>query len=230
MKKYLILCNLFMINLFLSQVSFKVINLQSIDHNKYLLKINIINESSEKLAIPFDINWFKGYFLPQLCPTFEEIEYPYLAPTVLVKNLNKQKYILAKSANIGYIGESLIKIDHNYQEDQKKVINSWMQKEDIKDYSIGRTNFYIMNNMLLIQPKECFSYEIILDISQIKYSKVSALYDEYILKKGVTYEISLIFCIDENIYHYLTSSQIMKFKEYKLFTGKIESNRFRIKY
>jgi hypothetical protein len=230
MKKFLILFNLLIINLAFTQVSFKVTNLRTIDHNRYLLNISIINESNKKMAIPLDTAWFKGYFSPKICPTFEDIEYPYLAPVILIKDLNKQHYIEAKSGNLGYIDKSLIKTDPEHQQNRNIIINLWMKKENIKDYSSAMINFYLKNNILLIQPKETFSYEAILDISQIKHSKDSALYDEYTLNDGESYNISLIFCVDKNIYNYLTSTQIKSLKKYKLFTGEAESNNFTIKY
>ncbi|MCQ4142713.1 hypothetical protein [Chryseobacterium sp. EO14] len=232
MKKYLILFNLLIINLAFAQVSFKILNLKTIDHNKYLLKICIINESDKKLAIPLDKVWFKGYFSPDICPKFEDIEYPYLAPTILIKN-ERQEYVEAKSTNLGYIDDKHIKTDNNFsskESEKRKLINNWMKKENINNYSKAMTNLYIINNIVLLQPKQNFSYEIQLDISEIKYSRFSALHDEYPLEANNNYHLSLAICVDKDIYGYLTSAQIKKLKKYNLFTGKIESNEIEVKY
>jgi hypothetical protein len=232
MRKYLILFNIIIINLVFGQVSFKILNLKNIDHNKYLLRIDITNETNKKLAIPLDTTWFRGYFSSEICPKFEEIEYPYLAPTVLIMDKNQQ-YIEAHSANLGYIDEKYIKLDNKFSSKKNKkqiLIDNWMKRENISDYSKAVTNLYLMNNIILMQPKQNFSYEIQLDISEIKYSKISALHDEYPLKIDEKYNLSLAICIDKQVYNYLTPSQIKKLKKYDLFTGKIESNKFEIRY
>lgn len=232
MKKYLILFNLLIINVAFSQVSFKVLNLKTIDHNKYLLKISISNESNKKLAVPLDIAWFKGYFSPDICPKFEDVEYPYLAPTLLIKD-EKQQYIEAKSVNLGYIDEKYIKNDDDFsskENEKRKLIDNWMKKENINDYSKAMANLYLINNIILMQPKQNFSYEIQLDISEIKYSKFSALHDKYSLEDNNNYNLSLAICIDKNVYDYLTVTQIKKLKKYNLFTGRVESNKVVIKY
>jgi hypothetical protein len=72
------------------------------------LKISIINESKKK-AITFDRVWLRAYFSPEICPKLEEVEYSYLAPTVLIKDEIKQDYVEAKSSNLVI----LIKFDKN---------------------------------------------------------------------------------------------------------------------
>jgi len=232
MKKYLILFNIIIINFVSGQISFKILNLKGTDHNKYLLKIDITNETNKKLAIPLDTAWLKGYFSSEICPKFEEVEYPYLAPTVLIMD-EKQQYIEAHSANLGYIDEKYIKLDDEFFSNKNKkqiLINNWMKKENISDYSKAVTNLYLMDNIILLQPKQNFSYEIQLDISELKYSELSALHDEYPLKMDKNYNLSLAICIDKDVYNYLTPFQIKRLKKYNLFIGKIESNKFEIRY
>lgn len=83
-----------------------------------------------------------------------------------------------------------------------------MKKEDIHDYSKVIINLYLINNILLMQPRQSFSYEIKLNIFGMKYSSISALHDEYSLINNKNYDSSLAICIGQDIYSYLISFQL----------------------
>lgn len=58
---------------------------------------------------------------------------------------------------------------------------------------------------------------------------ISGNYDYFNLIPDHQYKLSLKYCIENNIYKYLTEEQLNKIKGYKLFFGSLESNKIEFK-
>lgn len=234
MKKFLVILILLIVNFSFSQIKLKIDDVRLIDENKYLLKISVINESKENYAVPIDTTGFRAYFSSKICPEFEDVEYPYLAPTILIEDDSNKQIIEGDIGNIGYLDdEAIAKINNGdiYRKinKDKLLLNQWMKKERISDSLKAKINMYIINNILLLKPLEVISYQILMDTSELRYSKNTLLHDRYNLKENMKYNLSLAICINQKIYHNLTLNQIEKFDGNTLFTGTIESNKVELK-
>ncbi|WP_123905653.1 hypothetical protein [Chryseobacterium sp. ERMR1:04] len=228
MKKILLM--LCFSTLYNSQIKFHFFVQKKISSGNYLLKLTIINETNDFYALPLDKSGFKAYYLSEYCEERNNIDtsYRYFSPTIMIKETSKNELLEASSRMLDIVDDQrysyMEKVELNKKE-REKVIFNWMYKNNIDDILSAKRNFYLMNNLLLLKPKENISYNIELDINEILRSDLSTTYDYYILGFN-NYSLSLDMCINKNIYLDLTKSQKIKLKKYKLFSGLIKSNYF----
>ncbi|MFP3594695.1 hypothetical protein [Chryseobacterium sp. SIMBA_038] len=234
MNKCLIIFFTFFINLISSQVNLNVVILKKNSSGQYVLGITVTNESKNNYIIPIDTTGFKAYYPSEVCSKIENTDYPYkyLGPSIIIKDINTDKYLEANPAAFDVNEKMAIeiekKIDSSLQK-KKSIIDIWRSKEKIENYKSAEKNHYLMTNIILLKAKHSFTYEIQMDIFDIRRSEFSLNHDKYILDEDKSYDFSLLICIDRILYNYLTSTQKKKLKNYKFFEGKIISNNISFK-
>lgn len=230
MKKLLLLLILSFSISYNSQIKLYFSVQKKINSGKYLLKLTILNETNDFYALPLDKSGFKAYYSSEYCEDQNTINssYRYFSPTVMIKETSKNEFLEASSRMLDIVDVQydsyMRKVELNKKDKEKKLFN-WMYKNDIDNLFSAQKNFYLMNNMLMLKPKENVSYNIELDVNEILRSDLSTTYDYYILGFN-NYSLSLDICIEKNIYLDLTKAQKIKLKKYKLFNGNIKSNNF----
>lgn len=232
MKKYLIYIFLMISNIVFSQIKFTVSIAKAIDNDKYILKVNFANLSAENYAIPIDTTGFRAYYSPQIC---NKVEYPdkYFAPVLFFKEEKSETYIQANSGSYDIYemnSENLEKQARIKLQKRKDKIKNWMFKKQLENFEEAEENYNIIKNIVFLKPEQNFSYETLLDLSDIRRSDISLNHDRYSLDKKTDYYFSLSVCIDKNIYKVLTSKQIKQHKDYRFYDGRLDSNiiNFRI--
>lgn len=213
-------------NIIYSQIKFTASIVKTIDNHTYILKVNLTNQSQENYAIPIDTTGFRAYYSPQIC---SKIDYPdkYFAPVLLFKEEKSDVYIQANSGSYDLyepIIENLEKQAAIKLQKRKNIIKNWMIKNQFKTIEEAEENYNVVNNIVFLKPKQKFSYELRLDISDIRHSEISLNHDRYYLNKNNNYFFSLSICIDKSVYKLLTNQQIKQNKEYKFYHGRLDSN------
>jgi hypothetical protein len=214
--------------LYNAQIKFELSVQEKINIGKYLLKLTIINETNDFYALPLDRSGFKAYYSSEYCEDQNNIDssYRYLSPSVMLKQASKNEFLEASSRKLEVPDKQL----HDYiqrmeikKKEQEKKLSDWKHKNNILTNT--QRNYYLMNSLLMLKPKESVSYNISLDINEISRSDLSPSYDYYILGFN-NYSLSLDICINKDIYLDVTENQKIKLKKYKLFSGLIKSNNF----
>jgi len=233
MKKHLILINILLFSLAYTQITYKISIKEKISNSQFIVKIDINNISSENYIIPIDTTGFKASYPDEMCSLLNsEYPYKYLSPTIILQNNKNKQYMEPYTRTYDVPEESISRIEKHIDSSLQKrkiLINDWVIKENIKDIKTVEKNFYLMENLIALKSKTSFSCEIFIDLFTIKRSELLLNYDSYVLGPNNEYLFSSIICIDKKVYSYLTKKQKKKFKKYKLFSGKIESNKIEIK-
>lgn len=235
MRKYLILVSILLFSLTYAQVTHKVTIKEKINDNQFIIKIELNNLSNDSYIIPIDTTGFKAFYPDEMCGLFNtEYPYKYFSPTILIQNSKSKENLEGYARTYDLPETSIPKIEKHIDSSLQKrkiLISDWAIKENIKNIKIAEKNFYLMKHLMILKPKESLIYETHLDIFNIKRSEFSLNFDSYLISPNNEYEFSSIVCIDRKVYNYLTKSQKRKLnlKNYRLFTGKIESNKIAIK-
>lgn len=233
MKKYLILIKILFFNIIYTQIKYNISIKEKINTNQFIIKIELNNLSNNSYVIPVDTTGFKAFYPDEMCwiGSTESI-YKYLSPTILFQNSINNKNIEAYSRSYDLSEESIPRVEKyldSIAQKRKILIQDWANKENIKDIKIAEKNFYLTKNLVILKSKQSFSYNILLDISNIKRSDLLS-FDSYLISPNFEYNFSSIICIDDKIYNYLTKRQKDKYKKYKFFTGQIVSNKIESNY
>jgi hypothetical protein len=227
MNKYFLIYLLLLINnITYSQIKFTVSIAKVIDNDKYILKINFANQSKENYAIPVDTTGFRAYYSPQIC---NKVDYPdkYFAPVLLFKDEKSETYIQANSGSYDIPEMAIENLEKQARiklRKRKDKIKNWMIKNQFKIFEEAEENYNVIKNIIFLKPTQSFSYEIMLDLSDIRRSNISLNHDRYSLDEKSSYHLSLSVCIDKSIYKLLTSKQIKQNKTYKFYDGRLDSN------
>lgn len=191
--------------------------------------ITLYNNSTENIIIPIDKSSLQVYSNDNcyLSQDNWDKSYPSLG---LVLNIYE-----SDSQNRAEIDSGFPYLDlENFDELKKKKdsietiysqkVDRWKQKNKIQKDNFAQINYYLVNNLIALKPKEKIKISLPFTLRNVTNQKYDQ-HDSYILMKNKQYYAYLSICIDENNYRYFTSKQKRKLKKYKLFTGKLESNK-----
>jgi hypothetical protein len=228
MKQLFTILTLFFSVVSSGQIQLKIVNLKKDSLKNEKLIIEIKNLTDKYLAIPFDQKGFKGYNPEEVCSDLKTLEYPhrFFALTLLFKDkYNSEEPIqsLLRSHHIDDKDSALIdKIKLETSETKNNLLD-WGKNNKLQNQTEIERNFYIMHNLLLLEPNEQIRINFDLNIFEIKRGETS-FYNYYNLRNNEEYALSLKLCADKSIYNYLTGKQKKELKKYKFFNGAIESN------
>ena len=96
-------------------------------------------------------------------------------------------------------------------------------------YQFAEINKILVENILLLEPCEELSYEIVFRPNSINCLDCGLFYG-YSLEENSEVDFALLHCVDESIYSYLTKDQKRKLSSYKLYFGELLSNEIKIHY
>ena len=244
MKNILIFIFLFFSKIFFSQ-DIKM-ELRIVDENKvlitedvieteYVFEINLSNNSDYDYIIPIDTANYRYYFPEETCANFYRLEnYPDLGIIFKIKNEKNEYMDSLLSGFIHLTEEELLAVSKKRKEKERihrEKIKNWKKKYHIKgDYKNIDINWYLYNQLKVLKSKKSITYLKNFNINEINIDlDTYPSYYYYHLDKNVDYPMFLEICIDEKIYDHLTQKQKEEFKNYKFFSGKIQSNEIMIR-
>lgn len=193
-----------------------------------IANVIIKNDSKENFVFPVDRFHFRPY--EAKCDTFSDYESEFPSFGVMVNIIsadNKREDYVQGYKYVDNIDSIKQDIETKRDELQKKI-KDWGASNDIKDYGLALINYNLNNNLIYLKPYEKISFNIKLDLNNITDQEL--IFYNYILDKTKSYKFYLSLCNYNQINKYLTSSQKIKLKKYKLFTGSIESNKIELKH
>ena len=244
MKNILIFIFLFFSKIFFSQ-DIKM-ELRIVDENKvlitedvieteYVFEINLSNNSDYDYIIPIDTANYRYYFPEETCANFYRLEnYPDLGIIFKIKNEKNEYMDSLLSGFIHLTEEELLAVSKKRKEKERihrEKIKNWKKKYHIKgDYKNIDINWYLYNQLKVLKSKKSITYLKNFNINEINIDlDTYPSYYYYHLDKNIDYPMFLEICIDEKIYNHLTQKQKEEFKNYKFFSGKIQSNEIMIR-
>ena len=227
MKIILSVTTLFIHVLFFGQIEIKICSLKKVSPDKENITLSITNLTNNYYALPFDKNGFKGYNINEVCSDLKNLDYPhrFFALSLMFEDRIKNEPIesLLRSYHLQSFDEKTINQINSLVNIHKQEILEWQEENDLKLELDAERNFYIMNNLLLLAPKEKVTLNLEMNVYEIKRGD-TMFYDYYNLEDKKKYDFSVILCADKGIYNYLTDTQKVKLKKYMFFVGRIESN------
>jgi hypothetical protein len=214
-------------NLF-SQITVK----WQLDFKAQQAKVQIYNDSNEKIAFPLDTKSFQAYFNDNYTISQSDWNrnYPFYSLTInaydnaqnRIETNSSTPYLDLSDFEKQRLNIESINKDYNYK------INSWKEKNGLKSDFEAQLNYYLMQNLIFLQPKEKKLFSIPFNLRDIA-NKNNVIHDSYLLEKDKSYTLFLSLQVRNEIYNYLTPSQKHKLKKYKLFEGSLESNKIQLK-
>ncbi|MDH6252581.1 hypothetical protein M2347_002308 [Chryseobacterium sp. H1D6B] len=226
MKQILIIIALCFYILSFGQIEIKIISLKK-EPKGEKLSVSITNLTNDYYVVPFDESSFKGYNSEEVCNDLKTLDYPYnfFALSLIFKDKmkNEPENSLTRSFHPQDLDQKEADRVHlKYQKKKEKLI-SWKKKNNFQTDLEAERNFYIMNNLLFLSPKEKKILNLEMDIFTIMRGD-TMFYDYYNLQNGKEYNFNVKLCADRNIYNYLTEKQKHYLQKYKFFEGQLESN------
>jgi len=226
MKQILIIITLLAYALSFGQIEIKIISLNKSSEEEKL-SISITNVTDSYYAIPFDKHGFRGFNSEEVCNDLKTLDYPYnfFALSLIFKDKfkNEPENSLIRGLHLERLDQKETeKIKLKNQRRHSKILD-WKNKNQFKSDLEAERNFYIINNILLLSPKETKIINIEMNVFEIMRGD-TMFYDYYNLENNKKYNFSLQLCADNTIYSYLTEKQKSQLKKYIFFSGKIESN------
>lgn len=221
-KKILLIINIFVFYLFNAQIKIEL----NIDHLNNKAKVVLLNETNTNLVIPLDTLTLSPYF-DDICLEIKNYIHgsPYLGLNIKLKNEDTISDFIGGAGKIDDL--RVVNIIAKEKKNYERKIRLWQKKNNIKLFEEAKINYYVFNNLVYLKPGEKIERTFYFDLHNITNGKY--IYYYYHIENDKQYNISLSFNIEDCIYKYLTTSQKEKLSEYKLFTGKIESNKIELK-
>lgn len=194
--------------------------------------ISLYNDSPQSIVVPLDKSSLRPYF-ENICLDISEYEYPYpiLGLNTVIREIESGKTLES------YASSSMPNNDYNFKKyienniKEKNIfirnVHKWQKKNQIKNYTWAKFNLYLNKNLIILKPKQEVNFVSHFDLNNITNNLYK--YNFYNLEKGKRYVFSVTLNANECIYSYLTQGQKQKLKNYKLFTGHIESNKIELK-
>lgn len=191
--------------------------------------ISIKNTSQEKYIFPLETTNLGTYWDGDIiCKYFKEYHKPShgLSFKLRIKDVTTNKFIepissfpdLAVEAIENHLKSNKDCYNYSYE----TQIQNWQNLYKIEDKKKAEINYYIFNNLILLQPNEQIKFRVLTDMSNI--SNELYFQYEYKLDESRIYNYELYTEINECIYDKLTSEQKAQFKDYKFYFGNLKSN------
>ena len=221
-ERIFLILNLLVLNQFHAQMKMEL----NIDYKNKKAKVVLSNETNTNLIIPLDTLALSPYF-DDICLEIKNYIHgsPYLGLNIKLKNEDTISDFLGGAGKM----DDLRVVNTIAKETKKheRKIRLWQKKNNIKSFEEAKINYYVFNNLVYLKPREKIERTFYFDLHNITNGKY--MYYYYHIEDDKQYNVSLSFSIEDCIYKYLTPSQKEKLSEYKLFTGKIESNKIELK-
>jgi len=194
-----------------------------------IAEINVYNNSTNDIVLPLDLRSLKPYQENQCSMHDYEFPYPILALTLLVNDGNENipgniNNIETPDSDIEF--KKIVEEREGNNRKYISMIEKWSKKNKLKDLSFAKSNYYLVNNLIILKSKKSFKFKATVNFDNITDEKY--IYYYYPVDWTRKNEISLSLCIDANVYKYLTEKQKQKLKKYQFFTGNIQSNSIKL--
>lgn len=235
MHKLISITIFFVSILMYSQVEIKISPVENFNNLKYL-DIDIYNNSNEVYIIPLDtldLRPFDNYYKWK---NFDnaEIIYGSLSLTLFVKEKNDIDYLSAifKSPHIDE--QKLNQMEKQFSIESKlksKKLEKWRKKNKIDNGINVEKNFYLVNNLIIIKPKQKLTIHRKID-NEFRQEILRSYILDYIyaMKGNTDYEIFIQLDVPQDINKFLTKKQRKKIKKFKIFEGQVKSNLIPFKF
>jgi hypothetical protein len=194
-----------------------------------IANINIKNEGTDIILMPLNKSSLQAYSSDNCImngATFDKFQF-YFSPTVIVNN-DSDKIQVETFSSTPYIDISkfdrLKSKSDSINERYNDKIYKGKKKNEIDSLNDAQVNFYLINHLLTLKPKEEISISLPFNLINISV-KDNGIYDSYVLDQNKIYSAYLSICVDKNIYKYLTKKQKNRFKNITFFSGTLESNK-----
>lgn len=219
---------------FHTQINLKI-KLSGVDktatESSYIIQVNLQNTSEDFIAIPIVLTRLKGYFVDERCvDRLNFRENKILDFTAFVKYKGHNVDVVAAMSDIDQdeIATRLKEIERLDLIKQSDLRN-WMRSNNISNVNLAEINKILFENILLLEPCEEISYHIIFRPESINCLECGLFYF-YSLEENSEVDLSLLHCVDDSIYTYLTEDQKKKLKRYKFFSGELLSNEIKLHF
>jgi hypothetical protein len=208
--------------------------------SKILVELKIVNETNYKYVFPVNVTDLKPYFQTENCTNYADASFKEtndLFLRLVFLNPMDGSYV-DKIFNNPDPSTLLHSSENNKKKFEKKkdsaikshknIINQWIKKNNIKkNKDWAEINRTIFESLIYLKPQQTITYKIYIDPSKLYSSQMYETgnnFYSYYLENNIDYNFLLKYCVDSNIYQYLTEKQKNKIKGYKLFSGSLESN------
>ncbi|GAA5087002.1 hypothetical protein GCM10023210_09480 [Chryseobacterium ginsengisoli] len=200
---------------------------QEIKNKGHILEITLSNNSDKEITLPLDT-------LSYAIPYTDKIDQYYNKPENIISNpdvfnalgihpiiYQNNQFKEQELADYPFYEEEQWVEKAKIEEIRLEKINNWKKSRKIENQLFANYNWYILNNMITIQPHQEIKYKIHFN----PFSKMlhSLGYQEfyYRLKPKATYEVTFKIILNKNLYQFLTEEDKRKYPN--LFTGVISS-------
>lgn len=195
------------------------------------IKVTLKNTTIDNYIIPLDTTSMKAYDNNEFWKSFVDSENVaktlclelYFKDSKTKKNLislSKNRNIDFDLVNIDSLSKSVKKENNIYQ----KKLELWRKKYAIKNSSFSEKNMYLNNNLLFLEAGKELSFHVKFSASFDLVNSIMSMESYYIIVPGNKYYAEFKLNIPTEIRSYFTSRQLEKYRNYKIFTGKISSN------
>lgn len=199
-----------------------------------LVELCITNNSDINYILPVDTTDFKTFYVDEGCVNFSDLnDYSDLMLKVNF-NTTGQNLPLMSFPHYTITGQldekdqSYIKEFHrrdSLRQLQNKEMKLWKEQNEIQQTDIwAYKNKMLMSNLLFIKAKKQIKFYKYFNPKKFNVDFISGNYDYFNLQIDNEYEFSLKYCIDYEIYQFLTKKQTNEIESYALFSGNLESN------
>lgn len=234
MQKLYILMAMLVSCCFYTQINLKI-KLSGVDktatESSYKIQVNLQNTSEDFIAIPIVLTKLKGYFADERCVDHLNFrENKILDFTAIVNYKGHKMNVVAAMSHIDHDEiATKLKMIERLDSIKQSDLRNWMLSNSISNVNLAEINKILFENILLLEPCEEVSYQIIFRPESINCLECDLFYF-YSLEENSEVDLSLLHCVDDCIYTYLTEDQKKKLKRYKFFSGELLSNEIKLHY
>lgn len=209
-----------------------------LSNTKNVVQLNIINETDSKYAVPINMTDFKPFFQGDNCKTY--VDNSFMGSNDLFLKLvfidaddnYVDKIFNTPNPSIIHSNNKIMREFEKKQDSAKssynRTINDWIKKYNIKkSKSWAEINKIVFPNIIYLGPRQTITYKIYINPSKLystQMHQTGSYFCSYYLENNTEYKFLLKYCIDSNVYNYLTKDQKNKLKDYILFSGNLETN------
>lgn len=228
------------LNLLNSQIRIEIKPNNQIESSKTQIELKIVNEINSRYVIPINKTDFKPYFQAEDCMNYEEVSFKETNDSFLrlvFLNSSDGSYVdkIFSNPDPSTLLHSNEKTKKQFEKKQKAaikfkndIINQWIKENNIKqNKEWAEINRAIFSHLIYLEPMQTIKFKMYVDplkLYSLQMDKKNSDYYSYYLENDTNYSFFLKYCIDANVYNYLTEEQKNKLRSYKLFSGRLESN------